>query len=157
MAEPIAPEKLQAWREFLRAHSQLIGILEQEIVAGSGLPLTWYDVLVQIHSSPGRRLRMSELADRVVLSRSGVTRLVNRMVGAGLIVKRRCSSDRRGYFAAMTPAGEQALAASSPVHLAGIEKHFASHLSTRDALTLVQVFEKIRGTQSEESDGSSQS
>ncbi len=88
-----------------------------------------YDVLVQLVEADGGRLRMQDLADRVVFSRSGLTRLVDRMVSEGLVTRERCDDDRRGTFASITAAGRARLRQASGVHLRGVAEHFARHLS----------------------------
>src|SRR5687767_11095724 len=94
--------------------------LEAELLAEHQLPLAWYDVLVQLAHAPGRRLRMAELAERVLLSRSGLTRLVDRLVREGLVVRDSCSSDGRGVNAVLTEHGLTRLRAAAPTHLRGI-------------------------------------
>jgi DNA-binding MarR family transcriptional regulator len=140
----LSNDDLAAWRSFLDAHASLVGVLERELLAERDLPLAFYDVLVQLHEAGGR-LRMSELARSVLLSRSGVTRLVRRMVDFGLVVREACPSDGRGAFAVMTPAGRSALRRAWPVHARGIQRHFADHLSADEARTLTDVFTRITG------------
>ncbi|MDP9496424.1 MAG: MarR family transcriptional regulator, partial [Actinomycetota bacterium] len=94
---------MAAWRTFLRAHAVLVRRLEAELVAEHDLPLASYDVLVQLSEAPQQRLRMTELADRVLLSRSGLTRLVDRLVRDGLVERQACSEDARGMLAVLTP------------------------------------------------------
>jgi DNA-binding MarR family transcriptional regulator len=98
--------------------------LEAELLAEQRLSLVSYDVLVQLAEAPGRRLRMAELADRVLLSRSGVTRLVDRLERAGLVCRQRVSGDGRGVIAELTPAGLDRLRIASVTHLDGIARHF---------------------------------
>src|SRR5215510_8622109 len=107
----ITRERLAVWREFLEAHAQVVGALEAELDAERDLPLAWYDVLVALSEAPEHRLRMQDLADRVLFSRSGLTRLVDRMVAAGYVERVRCDDDRRGTFAALTTAGTACLRA----------------------------------------------
>ena len=121
--------RLGAWRAFLRAHARVVRELERELQAEQGLALTDYDVLVQLAGADGRRLRMSELADRLLLSRSGVTRLVDRLVSAGLVERLVCDDDRRGQWASLTDAGLQRLRGASPTHLRGVARHFLDRLS----------------------------
>jgi DNA-binding MarR family transcriptional regulator len=135
--------ELAVWRSFLRAHATVIRALEAELVAEKQVPLGWYDVLVQLVEAPGRRLRMTELADRVLLSRSGVTRLVDRMVRAGLIRRVPCEDDLRGTYAEVTREGVEALRAAAPVHLAGIATHVTSLLEPAELAALGAAMEKI--------------
>lgn len=136
-------EKVAAWRSFLHAHLVLTDVLERELLAETGLPLTWYDVLVNLHAAGGR-LRMQELATRVVLSKSGLTRLVDRMVTAGLVCREPAEGDRRGLLAVMTAEGDRALHEAAPVHLRGIADHFGRHVSGEEAAVVLAVFERLR-------------
>lgn len=135
--------RLAAWRAYLRSHAALVDRLDRELQDEVGLPLTWYDVLAQLHRAPGHRLRLGELADSVVLSRSGLTRLLDRMVTAGLVERQRCATDRRGAFAALTPAGADRLQAAAPTHLRGVGRHFADHLTAGEADAICSGLEKV--------------
>jgi DNA-binding MarR family transcriptional regulator len=135
--------ELAVWRSFLRAHATLLRALEAELAAENHLPLGWYDVLVQLVEAPDRRLRMTELADRVLLSRSGVTRLVDRMVRAGLIRRVPCEDDLRGTYAEVTREGIDSLRAAAPVHLRGIATHMTSLLEPAELAALGAAMEKI--------------
>lgn len=127
MVEPVPTrEELGAWRAFLGAHARVLRSLEAELVAAQRLSLVSYDVLVQLAEAPERRLRMAELADRVLLSRSGVTRLVDRLERAGLVARQRVSGDGRGVIAELTPAGLERLRVASGTHLAGVLRHFVA-------------------------------
>ncbi len=117
-----APEQA-AWRAFLRAHATLVRRLEGELVAEHDLPLPSYDVLVQLSEAPARRLRMTELAERVLLSRSGLTRLVDRLVRDGLVERQACPDDARGTLAVLTEAGLERLRTAWPTHLRGVAAH----------------------------------
>lgn len=114
------------WRDFLRAHAAVMRALEAELGEGKNLPITWYDVLVQLAEAPDRRLRMTELADRVLLSRSGLTRMVDRLVKAGLVERQPCPDDARGTFTVLTAAGFARLRDAAPLHLRGIYEHMMS-------------------------------
>ncbi|MGW5054156.1 MarR family winged helix-turn-helix transcriptional regulator [Actinokineospora sp. NPDC004072] len=126
-------DQLAAWRNFLRAHARITRNLEAELVAEQRLSLGSYDVLLQLAEAPRRRLRMAELADAVLLSRSGVTRLVDRLERAGLVARERVAGDGRGVVAALTERGLDTLRTASHTHLAGIVRHFVAHLDA-DAL-----------------------
>jgi len=93
----------EAWRGFLRAHSTLVDELDRELTVTHGLPLHEFEVLLLLHGAPEGRLRMSELADRALLSQSGLTRLVDRLERAGCVERVRCAADRRGLYAVITP------------------------------------------------------
>ena len=135
--------RLTAWRTFLRAHARVVRDLEQELQADQGIALTDYDVLVQLAASDGRRLRMSELADRLLLSRSGVTRLVDRLVAEGLLERVMCESDRRGQWASLTDAGRERLREASPTHLAGVERHFLDRFNADELPALERMLERV--------------
>src|SRR5579862_1644472 len=109
--------RLAAWRAFLELHAALIEVLGGELERERRLPLAWYDVLVQLAEAPASRLRMQELARSVLISKSGLTRLVDRMVQAGYVERQPCPDDLRGSFAVLTPAGRDALREAAPVHL----------------------------------------
>lgn len=131
--------RLAAWSTFLRAHSRVVRELERELQAEQELALTDYDVLVQLSAAADRRLRMGELADRLLLSRSGVTRLVDRLVAGGLVERVTCESDRRGQWAALTDAGYDRLRRASPTHLRGVAAHFLDRLSPVDLASLERI------------------
>jgi DNA-binding MarR family transcriptional regulator len=138
-------DRLTAWRLFLESYRRVLDTLDDELQSERGLSLAWYDVLVQLFNAPDHRLRMNQLASRILLSKSGLTRLVDRMEAAGLVERASSPTDRRGSFAVLTPRGEGVFRNASPVHLDGIHKHFACHLTAAEARTLAKVFEKIRG------------
>jgi len=136
-------ERLESWRTFLRAHARVIRELERELVVEQDLALTDYDVLVQLSAAPDRRLRMSELADALLLSRSGATRLVDRLVADGLVERVSCEDDRRGQWAALTERGLERLRRAAPTHVRGIEEHFLDRLSAEDLRSLRRMLEPI--------------
>jgi DNA-binding MarR family transcriptional regulator len=117
--------------------------LDAELDATHDLPLSSYDVLIYLGSAPGKRLRMAELADSVLLSRSGVTRLVDRLEREGLLVRDTCASDGRGCFAVLTEAGEDMLARARPTHLAGVRERFLRHFSDDELRTLAGFWERV--------------
>ena len=136
------PEQMAAWQSFLMAHAKVIRSLEQEMEAEQGLPLVWYDVLAQLDHKGGQ-LRLSGLADSVLLSRSNITRLVDRMDNAGLVKREPCPEDRRGMYAVITPEGREALRRAWPGHWRGIVEHFIQHLSHEDVKALHTVLSKV--------------
>jgi DNA-binding MarR family transcriptional regulator len=146
MDAPPEPDeaRLAAWRALLNAHAAAVGAIERDLAAAGRVPLTWYDVLVALSEAPGERLRLHELADRVVLSRSGLTRLVDRLEAAGLLRREACPTDRRGAFAVLTPEGQETLRRTWPVYALGIAEHFARHLSADEAATIAAVLERVR-------------
>jgi DNA-binding MarR family transcriptional regulator len=129
VTQPLTDAELGAWRVFLRAHAQITRKLEAELLAEHDLPLPSYDVLLQLAESPGRRLRMTELADRVLLSRSGLTRLVDRLERERLVERAACPNDARGTHAVLTDAGFDRLREAAPTHLRGVSEHVTSRLS----------------------------
>lgn len=135
--------RLGAWRAFLRSHAHVVRKLEHELQAEHGMALTDYDVLFQLSAADERRLRMSELADRLLLSRSGATRLIDRLVADGLVERVTCESDRRGQWASLTDAGHRRLRAASPTHLRGVAEHFLDRLSTADLAALERMLDQV--------------
>ena len=141
--EELDPVQLGAWRGMLRIHAALVRELDAELEAAHDLPLSSYDVLIYLQSAPDKRLRMAELADSVLLSRSGVTRLVDRLEREGLIVRDTCTSDGRGCFAVLTDAGEEMLARARPTHLAGVRERFLKHFDDDELATLAGYWERV--------------
>jgi DNA-binding MarR family transcriptional regulator len=129
-AGPLRPSdwRVGVWRSFLRAHATVIRELEHDL-GPTGLPLMSYDVLLQLVEAPGRRLRMAELADRVLLSRSGLTRLIDRLQAEGYVRREPSPDDARGTYTVLTAAGVAALRQTSPVHLAGVREHWLAHFT----------------------------
>ena len=113
-----------SWRAFLHAHARLTRRLDEELQAAHGLSLAEYDALFQLATAPAGRVRMSALAERVLLSRSGITRLVDRLVADGMVGRSACPTDARGAEAAITPAGLERLRAASVTHLDGVHRLF---------------------------------
>src|SRR5947208_2697592 len=107
------------------------------------MPLTWYEVLMRLASQPEGSMRMQDLARSVLLSKSGVTRVVDRMEEAGLLERRSCAADRRGTYATVTKAGRAAFRRAMPVHLTGISEHFGRHLSVEEARVLRRALARV--------------
>lgn len=143
MAAKLKPAELRAWRAFLDAQASLMRRLGADLVKQEDLTLPEYDVLVQLSVVLDERLRMSQLSDRVRLSPSGLTRLVDRMVQGGLVTRGRCASDRRGSYAILTAAGKARLRHASPVHLRGIREHFSRHLSPAQLEAVAEALEPL--------------
>jgi DNA-binding MarR family transcriptional regulator len=143
MATPLKPAEFRAWRAFLNAQATLMRRLEAELVAGEGMTLPEFDVLVQLQFAPDQRLQMNELSDRVRLSPSGITRLVDRLAQAGLVERGPCASDRRVTWAILTPAGRARLRRASPLHLRGVKEHFARRLSPTQLDVLADALESV--------------
>jgi DNA-binding MarR family transcriptional regulator len=138
----LAPAELRAWRSFLEAHSRVVAHLEAELVS-SGMSLADYDVLYHLASATGRRLRMHELADRVLLSRSGLTRLVDRLSAAGLVARMSCAQDGRGSYAVLTDRGLRRVREVTPVHLQGVRRAFFAALGADDLAALTTQLERV--------------
>lgn len=135
--------QIQAWGLFLRAYSRLNEQLERELLAECQLPLTWYDVLVQLNNVQDARLRHQELSQSIVLSKSGLSRRIDRMEAEGLVRREVCPFDGRGVYEVLTDKGRAVLARASAIHHRGIEDHFARHMSDDEARVLRSVFQRI--------------
>jgi DNA-binding MarR family transcriptional regulator len=143
----LSDQQLAAWRLFLRAHARVIRRLEADLMAQHQLPLGSYDVLVQLVEAPDRRLRMSELAERVLLSRSGLTRLVDRMEREGLVRREPCEDDARGLYTVLTDAGYARLRGASGTHLRGVLEHGTGRLDDAEAHELADLLARIADDQ----------
>jgi DNA-binding MarR family transcriptional regulator len=135
--------ELDAWRGFLRSHATLVRELDEELTERHGLPLSSYDVLVQLDEAPEGRLRMSHLADAVLLSRSGLSRLVTRLEKQGLLEREECPSDARGAFASITGPGRKKLAEARATHRAGVRERFLGKLGERELRQLARVWSRL--------------
>lgn len=142
-ATELTDAELGAWRGLLRVHAALVKSLDSELEAAHGLPLSSYEVLISLRAAPGGRLRMADLADRVVLSRSGMTRLVDRLERDGLLVRQQCPADARGCFAALTEEGEAFLERARPTHLAGVRERFLRHFGEQELERLAECWERV--------------
>lgn len=144
-ALPVSPAdwRLVAWRGFLRTHTQLLRQLEQDLQSNRKIALGSYDVLVQLAEAPGNRLRMSELAEAVLLSRSGLTRLVDRMQRAGLVSREPDPDDARGLYTVLTEHGRDALRDAASVHLAGISRLVFDRISEAELRQLLRLMRKL--------------
>lgn len=135
--------RLGAWRSFLHAHARLVRRLDEELQAAHGLSLAEYDALLQLASTPGRRLRMSVLAERVLLSRSGITRLVDRLEAAGMVERSVCATDARGAEAILTGAGLARLREASRTHLAGVQRYFLDVVAPDDRAAMERGLDRV--------------
>jgi DNA-binding MarR family transcriptional regulator len=138
----LAPLEVRAWRGLLRVHASLSKALDAELEAEHGLPLTSYEVLMYLADAEEHRMRMCELASSVILSRSGLTRLVDRLERDGLITRESCSSDARGAFAKLTPTGRERLTAARATHLAGVRTMFLDHFTPEELEALAGYWER---------------
>jgi DNA-binding MarR family transcriptional regulator len=138
--------ELRAWRGLLRVHAQLSKALDARLDEQHGLQLTSYEVLVYLSDAEGGRMRMNDLAASVLLSRSGLTRLVDRLERDGYLERCSCAHDARGAFAVLTSAGRQKLEAARETHLASVRELFLSHFSEDELDTLGDVWERVLQT-----------
>jgi DNA-binding MarR family transcriptional regulator len=140
----LSREELGAWRGLLRVHAGMTRALDAELIREHALPLSSYEVLLFLADSPEGRLRMSELADGVLLSRSGLTRLVDRMERAGLLRRERCQDDARGFFAIITDEGRELFRRARKTHLDGVRALFLEHFSPEELRTLAGFWERVQ-------------
>jgi DNA-binding MarR family transcriptional regulator len=134
---------LRAWRGLLRSHACLVKRLDAELERCHGLPMSSFEVLHHLASADDGRMRMRELAERAQLSRSGLTRLVDRLERDGYLERCSCAHDARGAFAVLTPAGREKLAAARETHLAGVRELFLRHFSEEDLELLGDRWEHV--------------
>ena len=125
--------RLNAWGAFLTAHKALENILSRELESACGLPLTWFDALAQLRMAPARRLTMTQLATALLFSKSGLTRLIDRMVEAGLVQRLARPGDRRSLHIGLTGAGEAKYRQALPIHLEHVKRHFAAYIEDGEA------------------------
>lgn len=135
--------RLEVWRSFLHVHATIRRQLERELLEEQGIGLGEYEVLLILAYADGRRLRMSELADRLVLSRSGATRLIDRLEAGRLVERIMCDTDRRGQWAQLTDAGYERLRTASPTHLRGVGEHFLDRLAPAELRELNATLERL--------------
>ena len=141
---PCDDERITAFGMLLEAHAAVTAAVNRELEATSGMPITWFELLIRLSRSPGQRLRMSDLAAQVGLSHSGLTRLVDRVIDAGLVRREACPEDRRGAFAVLTTAGVHALEASLGGHLESIDRHLVAPLGDEGVATLTDLLRTVR-------------
>lgn len=139
----IDDERLQLMGLLVRAHRRLVVLLGRELEEAVGIPLLWFDVLINIGGAPEGRLTMSRLSSDISLTTGGVTRLVDRMVEAGLVARENCPSDRRSVFVVLTPSGRTMLDQAIVEHIEGIDRHLMTPLDVADRAVLVVALTKI--------------
>ena len=144
MAEPLSDAEQKAWRTFIESSWQLHTRLEEDLRATTGLSMNDYHVMVVLSETPGRRLRMGELAGRLVFSPSRITYQINSMVKRGLVRKQPCPEDGRGQEAVLTDEGMAALEAAAPLHLITVRDRFIDRLSWAELDVIATVFAKVR-------------
>jgi DNA-binding MarR family transcriptional regulator len=139
----LAPAELAAWRGLLRAYGALVHDLDTELRAAHDLSLHEYEVLLVLSDAPESRMRMSDLAAAVLLSQSGLTRLVDRLALAGAVARTRCEDDRRGLNAELTAAGRTRLEQARPTHLAGVRSRFLERFDEAELRVLAGFWERM--------------
>ncbi len=133
---------VDAWRAILRSHQVLLMRLDEDLRREHAITIEWYDVLYQLHHGGGR-LRMNDLGERLLISKSNCTRLIDRMAKAGLVNREAAPEDRRGTQAVITTAGEQTLRRAAPTHLDGLARYVDQPLSAGSLTDIAQSLEKI--------------
>jgi DNA-binding MarR family transcriptional regulator len=146
----VTEHPLAAWASLVHTHATVVEAVEERLMAEAGLPLPWHEVLVRVSRAGKELMRMQELARSVLLSKSGLTRLADRMEQAGLIQRRACPSDRRGVFIGITDRGREALDRAGPVFLAAVREHLTDRLSRTELDNLVTLLERVRGAEAVE-------
>jgi DNA-binding MarR family transcriptional regulator len=145
MEQPLSsptPEQLRCWRLFMESSLALVDVLDTELKDTVGIPQRWYDVLVHLEESPDG-IPMTELADQILYSKSGFTRVIDRMEDAGLVSRVRPPNDRRSILVVPTDKGTQTMERARRHHRDGINRHFSEHLTDTDTKDLTRALEKI--------------
>ncbi|MBL7259715.1 MarR family winged helix-turn-helix transcriptional regulator [Paractinoplanes lichenicola] len=132
-----------AWAALLRVHAALVPRMDRELQQQCGLPLTWYDVLLELNAAPDRRLSMGELGEVAVVSRTRVSRVVDQLVAAGLVGREVNPEDKRSAYAVITAEGRKTLRAAAPVYLGAIERYFTSHMTAAESRSVATALEKV--------------
>lgn len=136
---------LTAWRSYLQSHARILRELDADLLAAQGMTTRDYQVLLYLSMEPDRRLAMSALAERTMLTRSGITRLVDGLVAAGLVERIACPSDARVSYAQLTDAGYEKLRQAGCTHVAGIRRLFLDHFSDAEIEQLAQLLNRLPG------------
>lgn len=144
MAEPLSETQLRHWRTFIESSWALHTTLEDELRAATGLSMNDYHVMIALADAPGRRIRMGELASRLVFSPSRVTYQITSMIKRGLVSKEPCPDDKRGFEAVLTEKGLAALREAAPAHLETVRTSFIDHLDEEELAVIGRAFAKIR-------------
>jgi DNA-binding MarR family transcriptional regulator len=148
-SDPLSDQELAAWRGMLQAHAGVTRALDAQMRRAHGLSVSAYEVLMFLGDAPDHRMRMAEIADRVLLTRSGCTRLVDRLAELGYVTRRATPGDGRGLYAELTDAGAEKLTAARRTHREGIRSYFLEHLSTTDQVVLGDIWTRfLAATQS---------
>lgn len=146
MTQRLSDVELDAWQALLHAHERLVRTLDTELRTEHGITFTEYDVLLRLARADARRLRMSELAQRVMISPSGLTRAVDRVVEAGFVTRQRDAADARVVIAELTPIGRATVRRAARTHLRGIREHYTARLSETQLRQVASALQVIAGT-----------
>ena len=141
--DQMSDERIRLMGLIVRTHRRLTESLGRELEQNIGIPLVFFDVLIHVGGAPDRRLTMSRLSADVALTTGGVTRLVDRMVEAGLVARENCPSDRRSIYVVLTPEGQAVLDRAVAEHIDGIDRHLMAHLSAGDRAALEDALQKV--------------
>lgn len=136
----------EAWGALTRTHAAIVGRLQEALAAADFPPLPWYEVLAAVAESHEERMKMGDLAEALVITRGGLTKLVDRLVKAGLLERTFCETDRRVSYATLTPAGAELLAGMRPVVVEELKVAFASKLSVAQANDLREALDRVRAS-----------
>ena len=139
----MARDVSETWGALLKVHAALVPRIDHELQETHGLPLTWYDLLLELNTAPERRLTMGQLGSVAAVSRTRVSRVVDELVRAGLVAREPNPDDGRSAFAALTPAGRAALRKAAPTYVAAVQREFADHLTAREAEVLAGALRKV--------------
>jgi len=139
----VTDEAMRAWAALLRVHARLVPALDRELQRAHGIPLTWYDVLLELNNAPNRRLTMGELGELAVVTRTRATRVIDELVSAGLAAREPNPNDARSTYARITREGRDLLRKAAPTYLAGIDSRFGKHMTRAEARSVASVFERI--------------
>jgi DNA-binding MarR family transcriptional regulator len=148
-AGPFSATELAAWRGMLQMHAQITQALDAQMRTEHGLSVSSYEVLMFLAAAPERRLRMAEIADQVLLSRSGLTRLVDRLVQLGYVTRCAAENDGRGAYAELTDAGLEKFQAAQRTHREGVREFYLDHLSTTDTVVLGDIFTRLAASRAD--------
>lgn len=138
----LTPTEMKAWRRYIIASRRLLEALDSDL-AGHDLSMPDYEILAILSDAPERRMRMSELAAKALLSRSRLSHRMKVMEKAGWTKREACPDDKRGYFAVMTPKGWKAIVAAAPDHVESVRLRFIDHLTKADQVVIAEIFERI--------------
>jgi DNA-binding MarR family transcriptional regulator len=152
-ADPLSERELGAWRGLLRTHAMLVKRLDAELEAEHALALTSYEVLLHLSHAEERKMRMCDVAESVLLSRSGLTRLVDRLERDGFVERVSCADDARGAYAQLTDAGHTKLREAQRTHLAGVREHFLRHFAQEELDLLGDAWLRVTGAAAQQGPG----